>query len=79
MNPLLGLITENTGAFLCFWTLLCVWLGFRMGRQVVIPGESKPARPIFKEQKVEIDKTHDDPWTEAMEGPPPERITGDLQ
>ena len=81
MNPIVGLITENTGALVCFWTLLCVWLGFRMGRQVVIPGVEPPARqPAAHTKQVEIDRTLDDPWEAAMSDiDPEERITGDMQ
>jgi len=62
------------------WTLLCVWLGFRMGRQVVMPQTEKvPRMPVQDAQNVEIDKTHDDPWEEALHEPPEKRITGDLQ
>lgn len=81
MNPLLALIQENTAALVAFWTVLCVWLGFRMGRQVVIPGVEPPAKmPDAYTLNLEIDKTHEDPWEEAMSiALPGERITGDMK
>jgi len=64
---------------IAFWSVFCVWAGFRMGRQVVIPGEPQLPKPVLKDQKVDIDNTHDDPWEAAMHDLPEERITGDLQ
>lgn len=64
------------------WSLLCLYLGFRMGRQVVIPGKERPTKVSAKPaepQKVDIDNTHDDPWEAAMNDYPPERITGDMR
>ena len=81
MNALQGLLNENMGALVCFWTVMCVWLGFRMGRQVVVPGAEKPAVfPTSNTRNVDIDRTKEDPWEEALSVTEPgARITGDLQ
>ena len=82
VTALMELLVPSLGIMaVALWTVACVWLGFRMGRQVVIPGEQKPEKlPKRKEQVVDIDKTHDDLWEQSLSDQTPgERITGDLQ
>lgn len=84
MNPLLEILEMLAPPLamllVATWTVLCVLVGFRMGREVALPLEERAPKKHKKGQgSVNIDKLGADPWEEAMSNEPPDRITGDMK
>ena len=50
------------------WTICCLHVGFRMGRQSI----DKPLAPIIKPKQIAT--VEEDPWWEPMHGSPRESV-----
>ena len=74
------IVSDFDPIFFGIWSVLMVWIGFRMGRKtLVLPAADSDTGKAVNPGSTDPGVLMDDPWEAAQHWPTDGRITGDLE